>query len=109
MHNVMVFWLKNIEENMFELTVIAFFRYIMFVLFKSKITNTTSDRRTEKNTLAPLGGFFEGKNKMAVRHFKVKYGFSTNKSRNKCNTQFPCDFDWEIHLLYYFYDSNCMT
>ena len=46
--------------------------------------------------------FFKGKNKMAARYFKVKYGFSTNEARNKCNTSFSCDFDWAIHFLYYF-------
>ena len=35
------------------------------------------------------------KDKMAVRYFKVKYDFSTNEARNKCNTLFSCDFDWE--------------
>ena len=30
--------------------------------------------------------------------FKVKYDFSTNEARNKCNTSFSCDFDWAIHL-----------
>ena len=30
--------------------------------------------------------------------------FSTNESRNKCNTSFSCDFDWAIHFLCYFYD-----
>ena len=37
--------------------------------------------------------FFKGKNKMAVIYFKVKYDFSTNEARNKCNTSFPYDFD----------------
>ena len=46
------------------------------------------------------------KDKMAVRYFKVKYDFSTNEARNKCNTLFSCDFDWEIHFFYYFYDSR---
>ena len=32
--------------------------------------------------------FFRDKNKMAARYFKVKYDFSTNKARNKCNTSF---------------------
>ena len=46
------------------------------------------------------------KDKMAVRYFKVKYDFSTNEARNMCNTLFSCDFDWEIHFYYYFYDSR---
>ena len=50
--------------------------------------------------------FFKGKNKMAARYFKVKYDFSTNKARNKCNTSFLCDFDWAFHFLYYFQDSR---
>ena len=52
----------------------------------------------------PWAKFFKGKNKMAARYFKVKYDFSTNEARNKCNTSFSCDFDWAIHFLYYFYD-----
>ena len=41
---------------------------------------------------------------MAARYFKVKYDFSTNEARNKCNTSFSCYFDWAIHFLYYFGD-----
>ena len=26
-------------------------------------------------------------------YFKVKYDFSTNEARNKCNTLFLCDFE----------------
>ena len=26
-------------------------------------------------------------------NLKVKYDFSRNKARNKCNTSFPCDFE----------------
>ena len=37
--------------------------------------------------------FLKGKNKMAAKYFKVKYDFSTNGARNKCNTSFLCDFD----------------
>ena len=37
---------------------------------------------------------------------KVKYEFSTTKSRNKCNTSFSSNFEWKIHFLYYFYDSR---
>ena len=29
---------------------------------------------------------------------KVKYDFSKNEARNKCNTSFLCDFDWAINL-----------
>ena len=50
--------------------------------------------------------FFRGKNKMAAKYFKVKYDFSTNEARNKCNNSFSCDFDWAIHFLYYFDDSR---
>ena len=53
----------------------------------------------------PWAEFLKGKNKMAARYFKVKYDFSTNEARNKCNTSFSCDFDCAIHFLYYFYDS----
>ena len=31
-------------------------------------------------------------------NLKVKYDFSRNKARNKCNTSFLCDFDWAIHF-----------
>ena len=48
--------------------------------------------------------FLRAKTKMAARYFKVKYNFSTNEARNMCNTSFPCDFDWAIHFVYYFYD-----
>ena len=37
---------------------------------------------------------------------KVKYDFSTNKGRNKCNTSFSSNVDWKIHFIYYFYDSR---
>ena len=35
-------------------------------------------------------------------NFKVKYFFSTNEARNKCNTSYSCDFDWAIHFGNYF-------
>ena len=54
----------------------------------------------------PWAEFFKGKKKMAAKYFKVKYDFSTNEARNKCNTSFLCDFDWAIHFLYYFDDSR---
>ena len=53
----------------------------------------------------PWAEFFKGKNKMAAKYFKVKYVFSTNEARNKCNTSFSFDFDWAIHFLCYFDDS----
>ena len=31
-------------------------------------------------------------------NFKVKYAFSSNEARKKCNTSFLCDFDWDIHF-----------
>ena len=49
---------------------------------------------------------YKVQNKIAARYFKVKYDFSTNEARNKCNTSFSCDFDWAIRFLYYFYDSR---
>ena len=36
--------------------------------------------------------------------FQGQISFLTKQARNKCNTSFPCDFDWAIHFLYYFYD-----
>ena len=50
-----------------------------------------------------LGGGGMAKSKIMA---KVKYDFSTNKGRNKCNTSFSCNFDWKIHFLYYFHDSR---
>ena len=49
------------------------------------------------------------KNKMVARYFKVKYDFSTNEARNKCNTSFSCDFDRAIHFLYYLHDSKSFS
>ena len=46
------------------------------------------------------------KNKMVARYFKVKYDFSTNEARNKCNSSFSCDFDRAIHFLYYLHGSR---
>ena len=37
---------------------------------------------------------------------KVKYDFLTNKATNNFNTSLSSNFDWKIHLLYYFYDSR---
>ena len=37
---------------------------------------------------------------------KVKYDFSSNKDRNKCNTSFLSNFNWKIHFLYNFYYSR---
>ena len=54
----------------------------------------------------PWAEFCKGKNKMAAKYFKVKYDFSTNEARSKCNTSFSCDLDWAIHFLYYFDDSR---
>ena len=45
------------------------------------------------------------KNKMATKYFNIKYDFSINEARNKCNTSFSCAFDRAIHFLYYFHDS----
>ena len=46
------------------------------------------------------------KKKMVARYFKVKYDFSTNEARNKCNSSFSFDFDRAIHFLYYSYGSR---
>ena len=35
-------------------------------------------------------------------NLKVKYDFSSNEARNKCNTSFQCDLDWGIHFRKYF-------
>ena len=35
-------------------------------------------------------------------NLKVKYYFSRNEARNKCNTSFPRDFNWAIQFLNYF-------
>ena len=52
----------------------------------------------------PVGGMFKGKNKIAAKYLKVKYDFSGHETWNECNTSFSSDFDWAIHLFYYFYD-----
>ena len=54
----------------------------------------------------PWAEFFKGKNKMAAKYLKGKYNCSTNEARNKCNTSFSCDFDCDIHFLYYLDDSR---
>ena len=45
-----------------------------------------------------------GVNSRSKLNFKVKYDFSTNKGRNKCNTSFLCNFDCKIHFWYQFCD-----
>ena len=39
------------------------------------------------------GGGARGHNPRLKVNLKVKYVFSANKSRNKCNTFFSCNFD----------------
>ena len=34
-------------------------------------------------------------------NLNVKYDFSRNEARNKCNISFPCDFDWAFHFVIY--------
>ena len=51
-------------------------------------------------------GHFQGRKQNGRHYFKVKYDFSTNEARNKCNTSFLCEFDWAIRFLFYFYDSR---
>ena len=58
----------------------------------------------QKSVGHPWAECLKGRNKMAARYFKVKYDFSANETRNKCNTSFSCDFDWAIYFLYHFYD-----
>ena len=64
------------------------------------ILMTNKDRNMWSKVLSKV------KNKMFARYFKVKYDFSTNEARNKCNTSFSCDFDPAIHFLYYLHDSR---
>ena len=42
------------------------------------------------------GHFFV--NSRSKVNFKVKYDFSTNEAKNKCNPSFSCDFDREIYF-----------
>ena len=49
------------------------------------------------------GGGVMAKSKIMA---KIKYDFSTNKGRNKCNTSFSSNFYWKIYFLYYFHDSS---
>ena len=46
-------------------------------------------------SLKNSGIFLHSRSKV---NFKVKYDFSTNEARNKCNTLILCDFDWAIHF-----------
>ena len=39
-------------------------------------------------------------------NLQVKYDFSTNKGRNKCNTFSVFNFDYKIHSLDYFHASR---
>ena len=47
------------------------------------------------NPSASLDIFLHSRSKV---NFKVKYDFSTNEARNKCNTSILCDFDFAIHF-----------
>ena len=46
-------------------------------------------------SLKSLGIFLNSRSKV---NFNVKYDFSTNGARNKCNTSTLFDFDWANHL-----------
>ena len=46
-------------------------------------------------SLKSLSIFVDSRSKV---NLKVKYDFSRNEARNKCNTSFLCDFDWAVHL-----------
>ena len=46
-------------------------------------------------SLKSLSIFVDSRSKV---NLKVKYDFSKNEARNKCNTSIPCDFDWAIHF-----------
>ena len=46
-------------------------------------------------SLKSLSIFVDSRSKV---NFKVKYDFSTNEARNKCDTSFLCDIDWVIHF-----------
>ena len=48
-------------------------------------------------TSASLKSLDISTNSRSKFNFKVKYDFSTNEARNKCNTSILCDFD--THLL----------
>ena len=54
-------------------------------------------------SLKNLSIFVDSKSKV---NLKVKYDFSRNEARNKCNTSFLCDFDWAIHFWNYFDNSR---
>ena len=43
-----------------------------------------------------FGHFLHSSSKV---NFKVKYYFSTNEARSKCNTSISCDFDGVIHFF----------
>ena len=46
-------------------------------------------------SLKSLSIFVDSRSKV---NLKVKYDFSRNEARIKCNTSFLCDFDWAIHF-----------
>ena len=46
-------------------------------------------------SLKILDSFLNSRSKF---NYKVKYDFSTNEARNKCNTSILCDFDSAIHF-----------
>ena len=50
-------------------------------------------------SLKSLSIFIDSRSKV---NLKVKYDFSRDEARNKCNTSFPCDFDWAIHFGNYY-------
>ena len=50
-------------------------------------------------SLKSLSIFVDSRSKV---NLKVKYDFSRNEAKNKCNASFPCDFDWAIHFRNYF-------
>ena len=73
---------------------------VKYIILQSVVVNY------EQNILSYLSrGGGGGKAKFKV-NFKIKYDFSTNIGRNKYNTFFSCNFDWEFNVLYYFHPSR---
>ena len=71
--------------------------YNVFSMFLIDVFPLSSN--TMSASLKKIGIFLNWRSKV---NFKVKYDFSTNEARSKCDTSMLCDFDSVIHFLNYF-------
>ena len=86
------------KNNRFSSSLTLFF-YVYNVFLMFLIKKILRNSNPMSSSLKSLGIFLHSRSKV---NFKVKYDFSTNEARNKCNTSIPCDFDWAIHFWNYF-------